>query len=184
MELEQRVKTLEYEVKILKNEIQRTLLDIQEQVLIHYYPTLRADESKPSEGTIQALEALRAKQTTSAAAAAGPGMKKVSLEEIRAAQSELTSNAAATGTPADATSLNKLVEWAKQADVTQSKSGPEDQAAIKLLETLSSGVAKAGEGGGKPSEEMLNQLAKVNSIVASSGSMEEAMQKIKEGKLG
>jgi hypothetical protein len=31
---------------------------------------------------------------------------------------------------------------------------------------------------------MLNQLAKVNSIVASSGSMEEAMQKIKEGKLG
>ncbi len=29
MELEQRVKTLEYEIKILKNEVQRTLLDIQ-----------------------------------------------------------------------------------------------------------------------------------------------------------
>jgi hypothetical protein len=61
MELDQRVKSLEYEVKILKNELQRTLLEIQEQILIHYYPSLRADESTPSDGTIQNLEALRAK---------------------------------------------------------------------------------------------------------------------------
>jgi len=62
MELEQRVKTLEYEMKLLKNEVQRTLLDIQEQVLVHYYPALRTEEEKPSEGTIQAIEVLRSRQ--------------------------------------------------------------------------------------------------------------------------
>ena len=65
MDLEQRVKTLEYEMKILKADVQRTLLDIQEQVLVHYYPALRTEEEKPSEGTIQAIEALRSKQTRS-----------------------------------------------------------------------------------------------------------------------
>ena len=63
MDLEQRVKTLEYEIKILKADVQRTLLDIQEQVLVHYYPALRTEEEKPSEGTIQAIEALRSRQT-------------------------------------------------------------------------------------------------------------------------
>lgn len=43
--MEQRVKTLEQEVKILKNQIQKTLLDIQEQVLLHYHPALRPEES-------------------------------------------------------------------------------------------------------------------------------------------
>ena len=63
VDLEQRVKTLEYEIKILKADVQRTLLDIQEQVLVHYYPALRTEEEKPSEGTIQAIEALRSRQT-------------------------------------------------------------------------------------------------------------------------
>ena len=40
MKIETRVEKLELELKLLKNEIQRTLLDIQEQVLIHYYPSL------------------------------------------------------------------------------------------------------------------------------------------------
>jgi hypothetical protein len=62
MELDQRVKALEYEMKILKNEIQRTLLDIQEQILVHYYPALRSEESKPSDGLMQTIEQLRAKQ--------------------------------------------------------------------------------------------------------------------------
>ncbi|MFZ0546695.1 MAG: hypothetical protein WAM60_14710, partial [Candidatus Promineifilaceae bacterium] len=34
-------------MKILKNQIQSTLLDVQEQVLIHYYPALRAENSEP-----------------------------------------------------------------------------------------------------------------------------------------
>ena len=81
MELEERVLALEYEVKILKNEIQRTLLDIQEQLLVHYYPALRAEEVNPAEGVTQAAEALAAKQ---AGASILPAVKKVTLEEIRA----------------------------------------------------------------------------------------------------
>ena len=40
-ELEQRVKTLEYDIKLTKDDIQRMLLDIQEQLLVHRFPTLR-----------------------------------------------------------------------------------------------------------------------------------------------
>jgi cell division septation protein DedD len=61
-QLEQRVKTLEYEIKILKNEVQRTLLDIQEQILVHYYPSLRSENDGPSEGTIQSIETIRQKK--------------------------------------------------------------------------------------------------------------------------
>lgn len=42
--MEQRVKTLEQEMKILKNQIQKTLLDVQEQVLLRYHQALRSDE--------------------------------------------------------------------------------------------------------------------------------------------
>lgn len=61
MELEQRVKALEYEVKILKQDLQRVLLEIQEQVLIHYYPSLRADDTKPSDAIVQTVDNLRTK---------------------------------------------------------------------------------------------------------------------------
>lgn len=44
MKLESRVEALELELKILKNEIQATLLEIREQILNHYYPELRAEE--------------------------------------------------------------------------------------------------------------------------------------------
>jgi hypothetical protein len=46
MKIESRVEALEQELKILKNEIQSTLLEIREQVLNHYYPELRADETQ------------------------------------------------------------------------------------------------------------------------------------------
>jgi len=92
-QLEQRVKSLEYEVKILKNEIQRTLLDIQEQILVHYYPSLRAEESGPTGGTVQSLATIRAKKQQLGGdsnpsmvqeASELPGMSKISLEDIRA----------------------------------------------------------------------------------------------------
>jgi hypothetical protein len=60
--LEQRIKALEYELKILKNEIQRTLLDIQEQVLTHYYPELRAGGSLPSDEIAQSFNAVQQKK--------------------------------------------------------------------------------------------------------------------------
>lgn len=88
MELEQRVKALEYDMKILKNEIQRTLLDIQEQILIHYYPSLRTEETAPSEGIIQALESVRAKRRDLPQEAPASPIKRVSLEEIGGEQEE------------------------------------------------------------------------------------------------
>jgi hypothetical protein len=44
MTLEERVKALEDELSILKNQIQSTLLDIQEQILVSRYPTLRSQD--------------------------------------------------------------------------------------------------------------------------------------------
>ena len=43
MDLEHRVKVLEQELEILKNQIQATLLDVQDQILSSYHPALRAD---------------------------------------------------------------------------------------------------------------------------------------------
>ena len=57
MELDARVKALEYELKILKNEIQRTLLDIQEQVLIQYYPSLRSEDITPPTEAVAQVKA-------------------------------------------------------------------------------------------------------------------------------
>jgi hypothetical protein len=53
MELEHRVKVLEQEVQILKNQIQAALLDIQEQVLVHYYPSLRTEVVPAPPGAAQ-----------------------------------------------------------------------------------------------------------------------------------
>jgi len=61
-QLEQRVKTLEYEIKILKNQVQRTLLDIQEQILVHYYPSLRTEELAPTEVIEQSMASVQEKR--------------------------------------------------------------------------------------------------------------------------
>ena len=49
MDLETRLEKLEHEFKILKNEIQVTLLELQEQVLNRQYPALRATEDDEQE---------------------------------------------------------------------------------------------------------------------------------------
>lgn len=97
-QLEQRVKSLEYEIKILKNEVQRTLLDIQEQILVHYYPSLRAtEESAPTDGIVQSIESIREKKQQLAGASSppeaqeasgSPEVRQVSLEGVQAAQGE------------------------------------------------------------------------------------------------
>ena len=62
MDLEVRLEALEAEVKVLKSEIHNILLEIQEQVLLHYYPTLRVEDDEPSDTVIQALEEVRRKR--------------------------------------------------------------------------------------------------------------------------
>lgn len=132
MDLEQRVKTLEYEMKILKNEIQRTLLDIQEQVLVHYYPALRTEETGVPANAVQAVEASRAKANQNPTPTA-PVVKQVSLDEARsfARAADPTAPApapqsnsapeptaapavAAVATPVadEATRMSKLLQWA------------------------------------------------------------------------
>jgi len=85
MTLEQKVKTLEYEMKILKNEIQRTLLDIQEQILVHYYPSLRTEESVPTEGIVQSVESIREKkqQLGGTTEVVTTEVRQVSLEDAK-----------------------------------------------------------------------------------------------------
>lgn len=127
MELDARVKALEYELKILKNEIQRTLLDIQEQVLIHYYPTLRSEDSAPPAEAVAQLAARPfpaappAETVTQSAARtipAGPppstpvpAIKKVSLDEIRAAQPAAVAITPKASGSVDQATMVKLLEW-------------------------------------------------------------------------
>ena len=85
-QLEQRVKALEYEMKILKNEIQRTLLDIQEQILVHYYPSLRTEEAGPSESATQSVESIREEKQHLEGAPNPPAVRQVSLEHVRTVQ--------------------------------------------------------------------------------------------------
>jgi hypothetical protein len=59
---EQRVKSLEYDIKLTKDNIQRMLLDIQEQLLIHRFPSLRKATTTPPEGIIQSLEEIKRKK--------------------------------------------------------------------------------------------------------------------------
>jgi hypothetical protein len=115
MELDQRVKALEYEMKILKNEIQRTLLDIQEQILVHYYPALRSEETKPSDGLMQTIEQLRAKQVGSPTGSSAP----VASAPLPVPSTPVTPPSPMTPAPVtspaiDAGAVKKVVDWAKQ----------------------------------------------------------------------
>ncbi|MHB1296512.1 MAG: hypothetical protein ACYC4R_16155 [Anaerolineae bacterium] len=109
MELEQRVKVLEDELKILKNQIQTTLLEIQEQILVHYYPTLRAEPSQavspPSAPVPPAPSA------PDEAAAASTVVKSFAIKDPTPA---MGTTAEATTTPAelDGEAISALVEWA------------------------------------------------------------------------
>jgi hypothetical protein len=59
VELEQRIKSLEYEINTLKNEMQRILLEIHEQVLLHYYPDLKSVEVSSSKNPLQSFVTTR-----------------------------------------------------------------------------------------------------------------------------
>ena len=64
MNADSRIEKLEHEFKILKNEIQNTLLEIQEQILIHYYPALRAEGTERPGNLLQVVDALREKRNS------------------------------------------------------------------------------------------------------------------------
>jgi hypothetical protein len=200
MELEQRIKTLEYEFKILKNEIQRTLLDIEEQVLIHYYPTLRTEDSAPSEGIAQAVEALRARQAAeSGPTPTVPAARKVSLEDARAEQSVKTvppsAAAPASRKGMDQATMVKLSEWVSSS---AHKIGGERTA--KLIETSTNHGIMAPElkdvlkrlaslnKEAPPEKVAVNQvlgaLLKLYELMGRAANVEEALALIEEAQLG
>ena len=182
MELEQRVKTLEYEFKILKNEVQRTLLDIQEQVLVHYYPSLRAEETTASTGMVQAMEAVRAKQSS---AAITPAAKKVSLEQVREAEV----GPGVVPTPA------KLFQWSVATSVkfgsvrTQkliAACSARGAFSADVRDTLTE-LTSLEEHPGPTlfvADDLILELAKLNGLLGRVASAEETLAIIKETNLG
>lgn len=195
MELEQRVKTLEYEFKILKNEVQRTLLDIQEQLLVHYYPTLRAEESAPSAATVQAFEAVRGKSVPVAApapvampppvSAPTPIVKKVSLDQVRETQGEMgaTKNQA------------QLLQWSVRAaakfgsvrvkDLIEVYSAKADFPAD--LKTGLIEMAMLGQHAGPPQyavNDLVQEMLKLDALLGRVMDAEASLAMIEEAKLG
>ncbi len=83
MALEDRVRALEDEIAILKGQIHSTLLEIQEQILFHYYPDLRAKDSASSDTAAPALRGHGAP-----AAASFAGVQRISLDEPEPAPGE------------------------------------------------------------------------------------------------
>ena len=87
-QLEQRVKTLEHEVNTLRSGLKDVLLDIQEQLLLRYYPDLMADVDPSSENgdfevgsKLAEDDAVHIKVSGASASTA----RKVTLNEIRVA---------------------------------------------------------------------------------------------------
>ncbi len=202
MELEQRVKTLEYEMKIIKNEIQRTLLDIQEQILIHYYPSLRAEETAPSEGVMQALEAIRSKREEASPEVPDlPPIKKVPLKEIRAVREENDALLAGTSAPQPSTSTDQaaIIQLSGWVNSTARRIGRERTA--KLIQAYTSREIIPSElespllrltglisEDNPPAQvavnEVLKALLQLNGLLGRDSDVEEALSLIEEANLG
>lgn len=87
MKIENRVEALEIELKILKSEVQATLLEIREQILNHYYPELRAEEPTrplpPAKSAESRYASGPARGTgSSAPAAATPPFSDIFLQDL------------------------------------------------------------------------------------------------------
>lgn len=119
MDIEQRVKSLEQEMKILKNQIQKTLLEIQEQILVHYHPALRTEDDSYDDSGVLAQGAARPAHNNGQPAAdsepnqpAGLKMRQVSLADLREATRPLPEQLPAAAPPATANqSFAGLVDW-------------------------------------------------------------------------
>ncbi|MBK7917042.1 MAG: hypothetical protein IPJ94_12420 [Chloroflexi bacterium] len=120
MDIEQRVKSLEQEMKILKNQVQKTLLDIQEQILVHYHPALRTEDESYDEISAPARGATRPAYSNGQPAAdfepnqpAGLKVRQVSLADLRETTRPLPEKLPAAATPPAAAdqSFAGLVDW-------------------------------------------------------------------------
>ncbi len=204
-QLEQRVKALEYEMKILKNEVQRTLLDIQEQVLIHYYPSLRAEEETPTEGILQSLEAIRRKKQASGKAPNPPGaqpeVKMVSLGDVKVGQEETPGSLEGeVPSPSEGgEDQSRIMELSGWVSSTAQKIGGERTGRLIQACTNKGIIAPDIEGSllrltglisvdSAPEQvavnEILGALLKLNELLGRGSDVEEALSIIEEANLG
>jgi hypothetical protein len=207
MELEQRIKTLEYEMKVLKNEIQRTLLEIQEQILAHYYPELRSEEIKAPEAARQtpplprpasengkgATLAVPPSSTANEAhsskpAPSAPVVRKITLDQVRGASGDVE--------PADGISrMSKLLDWAldgaAQIGLERIKALIETLAARKVIapEIREMLLRIAPLNRRAPPEtvgvrEMIQVIMQLDTILERPADIEEALALIEEARIG
>jgi hypothetical protein len=202
---EQRVKALEYEMKIMKNEVQRTLLDIQEQVLIHYYPSLRAEEEGTTEGILQSLEAIRLKKQASRESPNPPGaqpeVKMVSLGNVKAGQEETPGSLEGeVSSPSEGgEDQSRIMELSGWVSNTAQKIGGERTGRLIQACTNKSIIAPDIEGSllrltglisvdSAPEQvavnEILGALLKLNELLGRGSDIEEALSIIEEANLG
>ena len=204
-QLEQRVKSLEYEMKIMKNEMQRTLLDIQEQVLVHYYPSLRAEDEGPSEGIRQSLESIRGERQTTGEAPnppeAQPEVKMVSLEDVKAGQEETPGSLEGeVSSPSEGgEDQSRIMELSGWVSNTAQKIGGERTGRLIQACTNKGIIAPDIEGSllrltglisvdSAPEQvavnEILGALLKLNKLLGRGSDVEEALSIIEEANLG
>jgi len=172
VELEQRVKTLEYEMRILKNEIQRTVTEVQEHIVAQYAAqaaAAAAAAAKPAEPT-------------------APALKPASLADIRRVQSDIAAD--------EQHAYNKRLEtWAK-GSIERVGSGRVGRLVTyfdergyllegdkKLLIEL---VAKQDDNGPikAPLTQVLDMVLKLDELIGRTADGEEALQIIEEANLG
>jgi len=200
-QLERRVKTLEYEIKILKNELQRTLLDIQEQILVHYYPTLRKQEDAPSDGIVQAFESIQQKKGPAEKTPTPAPVKSISLEEVRAMKEETPDSFKAGASPQAGAEMSQddLVQLSGWVSKTVKRMGGERTRRLIQAYTEKGFVTPKvegfllkliGLGDDVPApdkvemKETLNTILDLNKLLGRKADVETALSLIEEANLG
>ncbi|MBI5302721.1 MAG: hypothetical protein HY868_11330 [Chloroflexi bacterium] len=169
MELEQRVKALEFELKILKNEIQHTITQVHELVLAQYAAEAAAAVSKPAESPT-------------------PVIKAVPLAEIRHAQHAIVAEE-------HHEHLKRLEVWAK-GSIERLGSGRVGRLVTLFAERgylldvdrkqLIEVVARYEDTGPikAPLTQVLDAVLKLDELLDRAADGEEALQIIEEANLG
>jgi len=187
MNLEDRVKTLELELKVLKNEIQVTMLEIQEQVLLRYHPALRAGGEdagrRGREGANRGSEALFQGQNGTA------GDGEVVVQEV-------IQTAPAANAQVNRANFTDLVEW-----VSRSAEEIGVDRTNRVLEIYTDGgyltagqkeilmqLMALSDEDSEPErvsiKEMLNVLLELNKLLGYEGDVSETLSLIQEQSVG
>ena len=172
-QLEQRVKTLEYEIKILKNEVQRTLLDIQEQILIHYYPSLRTEETATPKGVEQSMASIKEKRQQVGAAASPPSPPSPPRVDVMALSEWVSNTAQKIGKER----ITRLIPVCARKGILT----PDVEKSLLRLTGL---VTEDEPSGPVAVNDVLAALVSMNELLGRASDVDEALSVIEEAHLG